>query len=98
MLRTSLIALVALGIEPALADAPQAQSREDALAVIARTASAHGYELKHYALSTSSHELSEDGKEWSFHYECIPPPVSPGFRFLVTVSRLTGVPTFMPGE
>ena len=98
MLRTSLLAVVALVINAGFAGAPQAQSREEALAVVARTARAHGFELKHYELSTSSHELSEDGTEWSFHYACIPAPVSPGCRFLVTVNRLTGFATFLPRE
>ena len=98
MLRALLLAVVALGTNAAFAGAPQAQSREDALAIVARTARAHGYELRHYELSTSSHELSEDGTEWSFHYACIPAPVSADCRFLVTVNRLTGFATFLPGE
>jgi hypothetical protein len=89
---------LAIVIVLAQADSPQGLSREDALAVVAISAKYHGYELKNYKRSTYPLELSKDGKEWTFYYECTPPPVSPGCHFFVSVQRETGAVKFYHGE
>ena len=97
MLRILALA-VALTTSSLPAGAPGLLSREQALAIVASSAKANGYELKNYKLSTFPRELSKDGKEWTFNYECTPPPIAPGCFFFVTVNRESGAVKFMPGE
>ena len=98
MLRILAVAIIGLAARSSFADTPQGLSRKDALDIVVSSARAHGYVLKDYKLSTFPRELSKDEKEWTFYYECTPPPVRPGCFFFVTVNRVSGIATFMPGE
>ena len=94
-----ILAAMFVGLLVSLAcSAAQPLSREDALAIVAQSAKSNGYDLKKYKLSTFPRELSNDGKEWTFYYQCTPPPIAPGCFFFATVRRETGVVKFAPGE
>ena len=73
-------------------------SRKDALTIAEKAAKANGIDLKHYKLGSFPRELSEDGKEWTFYFECAPGPVPPGCFFWVSVNRVTGAAEYSPGE
>lgn len=98
MLRAFALAVAGLATLPAPAGAIELLSRESALAVVGNSAKANGYNLKNYKRSTFPRELSADGREWTFFYECTPPPIRPGCHFFVTVQRETGAVKFFPGE
>ena len=98
MLRIFVLTVIALAPWSSFVGTPQSLSRQDALAIVVSSAKAHGYELKNYKLSTFPRELSKNGNEWTFYYECTPPPVRPGCHFFVTVNRTNGLVQFAPGE
>ncbi|WP_157476208.1 hypothetical protein [Lysobacter sp. Root690] len=72
-------------------------TREQALPIARKAATAHGYDLERYSLDTFGNELSEDGGEWMFGFLCKPVP-PPGCMFLVVVDRRTGIAEVFPGE
>ena len=81
----------------ATAGAPTSLTRETALSIAEASAQSHGFDIKKYSLAKFDRELSEDGKEWSFLYECKAVPSPPGCHFLVVVNRATGSAELVPG-
>jgi hypothetical protein len=72
-------------------------TREKALFIAEAAAQSRGFNLNKYSLAKSDRELSGDGKEWSFLYECRAVPSPFGCHFLVVVNRITGEAEFVPG-
>jgi len=102
MLRTAVLLLIAI-ISFACTPKPNERtegrllSREKGMAVAAQAAKAHGFVLSEYYLDTFGEQLSADGSEWLFVYNCQPVP-APGCHFMVVVNRHTGQTKVFPGE
>jgi len=92
------ILLDVLSSSSALAGDESSLSREKALAIAKKTAKARGIHLERYKLEAFPRELSKDGKEWTFFFQCTPQPIPPGCHFWVSVDRSTGAATYLPGE
>ncbi len=74
-----------------------ALSRADSLPLAEAAARKQGYDPSKFVLSTFGAEVTEDGKEWLFGYEC-PGIHPPGCNFLVVINRGTGEARVIPGE